>query len=460
MFSSRVTDDKANDQDVTGIGRSLKRILPRSLLGRSLLIVLVPLLVTQSIVLALFYGTYLNLVSRRLADGVTGEIMLVTHVLEEPLNDQNRVYRLSQASAITRLGFSFQPAQHLGHEGTNHVFGPMDDDLARALGQRLERRFSVEWLRSRRLVIVSVQMQDGVLVVRVPKKRLSIEPIWVFVVWVFGSSMLLFLIASVFMRNQVQAIRRLARAAELFGLGRDAGAIRPQGAWEVRRAATAFNRMRERVNRFVSQRTNVLAGVSHDLRTPLARLRLSLAMLPTQGDIRADALQSDITDMVQDVADMERLIESYLSFARGEGAEKPAPADVRALLEDVASATMRSGGYVLGVEGNIGQEVIVRSEAMRRALTNLADNARRHGGRMRFALRATERRVEITVEDDGPGLEIEDLQRIENKLAAGERIGSGLGLSIVRDVIHAHGGFVRLETSPLGGLRVILSFPR
>ena len=457
MSSSQETDPLTTSEK---IDRSLRRFLPRSLWGRSMLIVLVPLLVTQTIVLALFYGTYLHLVSRRLSSGVTGEIMLVAASISMPLSDDLRAQRLRDEGNITRLKLSYLTAQHLTREGTNHIFGPIDDVFAHTLRQRLGRPFFVEWFPRQHVVNVMIQMPDGILGVLVPSKRLSIGPIWVFVVWVLSTSVLLFVIAGIFMRNQVRAVRRLAQAAELFGLGRDAGAIRPQGAREVRQAAVAFNRMRARVNRFVAQRTSILAGVSHDLRTPLARLRLSLAMLPTKGTVQAADIQADVVDMVQDLADMERLIESYLSFARGEGAEKPVLTDIRSVLDDVAIAAERSGGRVLSVSGDEGQEVLIRPDAMWRALNNLADNARRHGGAIRLGVRLTQRWVEITVEDAGKGLSPERLRYAEERLAAGERPGSGLGLTIVRDVVQAHGGSMRLGQSELGGLSVMLSLPR
>ncbi|KXV38735.1 ATPase [Gluconobacter japonicus] len=455
MFSNPDSEERWGKLD-----RPLRRVLPRSLLGRSMLIVLIPLLVTQAIVLVLFYGTYLNVVSRRLSDGITGEISLVISMLERTPEADRREELLKDAAARTQLQFIFHPHATLRREGTNHVLGPIDDDFERALKQGLGRPFFVDWSAAPETVRVSIGLPDGMLDVLTPHKRLSIGPIWMFLAWAFSSSAFLFLIAGLFMRNQVRAIRRLAEAAELFGLGRDEGAIRPQGAREVRQAAIAFNRMQERVNRFVAQRTAVLAGVSHDLRTPLTRLRLSMAMLPTKGMIRAEDIQPDVHDMVADIEDMERLIGSYLSFARGEGAEKPVLTDIRALIEDVAVAARRAGGRVLSVEGKEGVEVPVRPDALKRALTNLADNARRHGGAMRFSLWEGERRIEITVEDDGGGIPADRRKTLLEIGSSGNNGGTGLGLTIVRDIIHAHGGTIRLLESPLGGLSVLLSLPK
>lgn len=463
MFSNLDADSTPEREDVwQKLDRPLRRFLPRSLMGRSMLIVLIPLLVTQAIALGLFYGTYLNVVSRRLSDGVTGEVSLVMAMIEHSSSEAERDLTLQDASSRTQMGFSFHAGEKLARQGTNHVLGPMDDDFARSIQQNLGRPYNVDWSESPQTVRASIQLPDGVMVVMVPVKRLNIGPIWLFVVWAVSSSILLFLIAGLFMRNQVRAIRRLGHAAELFGMGRDQGPIRPQGAREVRQAAIAFNRMQARVNRFVAQRTAVLAGVSHDLRTPLTRLRLTVAMIPTSGMLRAETLRPDLADMVTDIEDMERLIGSYLSFARGEGAEEPVPIDLRGMLDDVAAATVRAGGEVLGVEGREGVEAVVRPDALRRVLTNLAENARRHGGAMRFSLREGERNIEITVEDNGPGLSASRRAAIsELNATSGSQDGkSGLGLTIVRDIIHAHGGSIRLMDSPLGGLGVMLSLPK
>jgi two-component system osmolarity sensor histidine kinase EnvZ len=256
------------------------------------------------------------------------------------------------------------------------------------------------------------------------------------------------------MRNQVRAIRRLAGAAEAFGLGRDAGPIRPEGASEVRRAATAFNRMQERIRRFLQQRTEMLAGVSHDLRTPLTRLRLALAMLP-----QTEELRQDLAEMNGDVDEMERMISGYLAFARGEGAEQARPTDLGAVLEDVAVSARRAGA---NVTLDVMEKLVLplRPDAARRAITNLVDNARRHARLVALAARPlTERTVQVTVDDDGPGIAPERREGVFRPFASGASGGTGLGLTIARDIVRAHGGEIVLEDSPLGGLRARIQLP-
>jgi two-component system osmolarity sensor histidine kinase EnvZ len=270
---------------------------------------------------------------------------------------------------------------------------------------------------------------------------------------VFGSSALLFTIAALFMRNQVRAIRRLAKAAEAFGLGRDTGAIRPEGAAEVRQAANAFNRMQERIRRFLAQRTEMLAGVSHDLRTPLTRLRLALAMLPTSGPYAIDA-----AEMTADVEEMERMIGGYLAFARGEQAEQAQEIDLSGILEDIAASARRSGAHVT-VDAPVGLIVHLRPDAAKRAITNLVDNARRHAGHVRLAATQLGRTIAVTVDDDGPGIPLDRRESVFRPFESDSAGGTGLGLTIARDIVRAHGGDIVLEASPLGGLRARIRLP-
>ena len=440
------------------LDRPMRRMLPRSLLGRSLLILLIPLLVTQGISLELFYGSHLDVVSRRLSAAVSGEVTETLLLLERTHRKADRDWLLQSAATQFQLGMTMRPHARLLSHGSTNVLGPMDEDLAAALRQ-IGLPFSVDWVSDPHTVAIHIQLADGVLDVAAPRKRLDVGPIWIFVTWVAGSALLLFGIAALFMRNQVRAIRRLARAAEAFGMGRDPGPIRPEGAQEVRKAAGAFNRMQERILRFVAQRTAMLAGVSHDLRTPLTRLRLTLAMLPQSGKVDAASLVSDISGMVSDVAEMDRMIEGYLSFARGEGAEQAEPVCLPALLEEVAAAATRAGAVVLSVSATPMPDIVLRQGAIRRVLTNLLENARRHGGRIALAAVAEARAVVVLVDDDGPGIPDHRREQMFRAFESGPGGGTGLGLTIARDIIHAHGGDIWLERSPLGGLRARIRLP-
>jgi len=438
--------------------RPLRRVLPRSLLGRSLLIVLIPLVVTQGISLELFYGSHLNIVSRRLSGAVAGEINQTLLLVERYHRPAERDWIIASAEREFQLGIRIVPGARLGRTGWTHVLGPMDDDLAQAL-LRIRRPFFVDWVSDPHVVRIRIQLADGVLDIDAPRKRLDVGPIYLFVTWVAGSAILLFIVAALFMRIQVRAIRRLARAAEAFGMGREQDAIRPEGAQEVRKAAAAFNRMQARILRFVTQRTTMLAGVSHDLRTPLTRLRLSLAMVPQHGTLHAEELAPDISEMIGDLEEMERMIDGYLAFARGEGEEQARPVDLALLLEEAMLAAQRSGAEFVRFSYQRMPELLLRPLAMRRVLANLLDNARRHGGRISLVAGCEGGAVHVVVDDDGPGVARADRETVFRAFRGSSGGGSGLGLSIARDIVRAHGGELTLEDSPLGGLRARIRLP-
>jgi two-component system osmolarity sensor histidine kinase EnvZ len=429
--------------------RFFRRFLPRTLLGRSLLIVLIPLLLLQAEALQIFYGNHLTELSRRLAFGVAGEVAFMTEEIER--DPQTRALIIQETSKHLQFTTVFLPGEVLRHLPPPDAPGPVDDDLAAALTMDLQRPFSVDWNARPDLIVIDVQMTDGVMQIEVPRKRLYIGAFYLFLIWLISTSMLLFGIAALFLRTQVRGITRLAEAAEDFGRGRDAGPIKPEGAIEVRRAAHAFNRMQERLRRFLAQRTTMLAGVSHDLRTPLTRLRLALAMLPGLPEGELEAMNGDIEEM-------EKLIGIYLSFARGEGSELAAPTDLSLLLEDVAVAARRSGAKI---SCNIPEEITLtmRPESMRRALTNLVDNARRYARHIWLTATPSRHSVRITIDDDGPGIPASRREAVLKPFESDDPGGTGLGMAIARDVIGAHGGNILLLDRPGGGLRVVIELP-
>jgi two-component system osmolarity sensor histidine kinase EnvZ len=327
--------------------------------------------------------------------------------------------------------------------------------LSEAMDSFVSRPYQVDSQSRERDVIIDVQLSNGVLHVVTTRKRLFSSTAYVFVIWMVGTSLILFGLATIFMRNQVKPIRRLAVAADNFGKGRDVSVFKPEGATEVRQAAAAFLAMRERIIRQINQRTDMLSGVSHDLRTPLTRMKLQLELLSD-----AEGAQ----DLKADIADMERMLEGYLAFARGEGAEEPKPTDLAALLEEATAQARRKGGVIdLHTEGTL--TVPVRPNAFKRCLTNLIDNAIQYGDHV--SVRAGHRgdAIEITVDDDGPGIPedkrdevFKPFYRLDGSRNPGTG-GVGLGLTIARDVLRGHGGDIHLSASPNGGLRARLRVP-
>ena len=444
---------------MTPLDRSLRRLVPRGLLGRSLLIILVPLVILQAIALQVFYGSHLDVISRRLAAGVAGDIAMVVGLLEREAEEQDRAWIFREAAWRLDLSLAYEAGAQLattvGRPAAMPLL-PLEEDLAAAMQERVRLPFDADWQSDPRSVIIRVQMPDGVLHVEVARKRLFSGTIYLFVIWVVGSSLLLFLVAAIFMRNQVRALRKISAAAEAFGMGRTVGPMKPEGAAEVRQAATAFNRMEERIRRFVDSRTEMLAGISHDLRTPLTRLRLGLAMLP-------ETAREDAAAMTEDVEEMDRLIGVYLAFARGEGVEQPEETDLAALLRGVVAQQAR-GGAAIPFEGPETLVMELRAGAMRRSFGNLLHNARKHAARVTVTLTEQPRGqngiwADISIDDDGPGIPEaarEDAFKPFTSLSGGS---TGLGLAIARDIARAHGGDVFLEDSPLGGLRARIRVP-
>ena len=327
--------------------------------------------------------------------------------------------------------------------------------LSRAMELQVRRPYSLSFSPDDDWVNIGVQLPNGVLRAFALERRLFSSSAYIFLMWLIGSSAVLFTIAAMFMRNQVRPIRKLAIAAERLGKGRDIPSFKPEGAREVRQAGRAFIDMHERITRQIEQRTAMLAGISHDLRTPLTRLKLGISMLGETPEIEA---------LKGDVVDMERMLNSYLDFVRGEGREATVKVDIATIIAKLADTTSRHGTPVQVLcEGDLN--VSVRPLAFERALQNLISNGSKYGKTVWVSASRQEETIMIIVEDDGPGVDpalYEDVFKPFFRADASRNIqtgGVGLGLPIVRDIIHAHGGQVHLEKSTRGGLAAVIYLP-
>ncbi len=437
------------------IGTMVKRILPRTLLGRSLLIIVSPLILLQIFSAWVFFERHWDTVSIRLARGLAGDIAATMVLLRENPGPEGRKATFTFANRHFQVRGTFKNKEILKNAKPSANPGRLERVLRKALWDRTKRPLAIDADSFDRDVIIDIQLPDGVLHFIAPRKRLFTSTTYLFVALMAGSSMILFAVAMVFMRNQIRPIRRLAMAADALGKGLDVEVFRIQGATEVRQAATAFNRMRDRLQRQVGQRTEMLAGVSHDLRTPLTRMKLQLEMLkdtPSTEELKAD------------VAEMERMVEGYLAFARGEGSEPVIQTNLRDLVEDVVAAARRAGGLVdFTAEGAL--TLSIRKEGVRRCIANLVSNATHYGTRAVVSASRKSDAIEVTVDDDGPGIPenmyetvFQPFSRLDQSRNA-ETGGVGLGLTIARDVVHAHGGEISLSPSPLGGLRALIRLP-
>ena len=442
----------------TGIGGGgVKKLLPRTLLGRALLIIVTPLILVQVIATWFFFDRHWDIVSRRLATDVAGDIAVVVEALGQAPTPEAAQRLFVAAADATEIDFTLTPGAAVLPPVRRPETGSFAVPLANALGERVRRPFVIDAAApDPRDVLIVVQLPNGTLSAEAPRKRLYTSTTYIFVLWMVGSSIVLFAVATVFMRNQVRSLKRLAAAADSFGKGRNVPDFKLEGAAEIRQAGAAFLAMRDRIQRQITQRTEMLAGVSHDLRTPLTRMKLALALL---GDGMA------VDELKSDVAEMERMVQGYLDFARGEGAEAPVETDLRLLLEDVVGAAKREGAEI---SLTAPEECVLplRPNAMKRCLDNLVGNARRHGSHVWLTALPVRDGVDVLIDDDGPGIPIEQHEAVFRpfvRLDASRNAatgGVGLGLTIARDVARGQGGDLTLESSPQGGLRARVHIPR
>jgi two-component system osmolarity sensor histidine kinase EnvZ len=441
--------------------RWLKRRAPATLFGRSLMIIVLPIALMQAAVTYAFFEAHWQTVTSRLSEGLAGDIAWAVESYKDDPSPESFARLSERAEESLGLSIALQPGRKIPEHRRDPpaliepFFAPVDRSLERALSARLDDPYWFDTTRYPAYVDIRVAAPGGVMRVLAPRERAFATQGHIFVLWLTIATVLLTTVAILFIRNQVRAIERLAAAAEAFGRGGEDAKFKPHGAREVRQAARAFLDMRARIQRHIDQRTELLASVSHDLRTPLTRLKLALALAEPG---------ARTADMKRDLAEMEHMIDEYLAFARGEAGEASEAVSLRPLLEAVA-ADARAMGATVTTAVDATLSAAARPLALRRALGNLAQNAAAHGDHVALAARAVANGVEITVDDDGPGI---PAPRREEAFTAFARLdesrnqnlkGVGLGLAIARDVARGHGGDITLETSPMGGLRAVLRLP-
>jgi two-component system, OmpR family, osmolarity sensor histidine kinase EnvZ len=433
--------------------------LPRSLFGRALLILLTPVVLAQLVATYIFFDRHWDNLVSRLAYGVSGDIALAVEFINRYDGQPGRMRDLlAQIERHTDLKLTLNLEAPAEQDANTH--GMVNATLFRHLSGRFaEDTFTIiddAAERSLKIRRVLVKTDLGWLQVEIPQRRLESATASVFLLWMIGSAVVFFAIATLFLRNQIRPIRRLSDVAERFGKGQDAPGFKPEGATEVRRAAQAFLLMRERIKRQIRQRTEMLAGVSHDLRTPLTRMKLQLALMRAKG----------IEELQEDVHEMERMVEGYLAFARGEGDEASEYLDLTDLIEGIITNHQRGGEREIKATLPPQYRFEVRPQAMRRCVGNLIGNALRYGKKVAVTLEETESLLFIHVDDDGPGIPADkrkDVLRPFVRLEESrnpETGGVGLGLTIARDIARGHGGDLVLADSPMGGLRASIRLPR
>jgi two-component system osmolarity sensor histidine kinase EnvZ len=439
------------------LSRAIAELLPKGLYGRSLLIVILPMVLLQAAVAYVFMERHWELVTHRLSAAVARDIGAVIDLYKAypPVAGDDRLKAIS--ADRFHIDVEMLPAGPMPPPMPKTFFAeldPLTSALPDEIYKQLRRPFWIDTVGRSGLVEVRVDLGDGVLRM-FAHRSLAYEPnVHIFILWMLGAAIVLLAVAILFLRNQIRPILRLAGAAQDFGKGRDFD-FRPHGAREVRQAGYAFIEMKRRVERALEQRTAMLNGVSHDLRTILTRFKLSLALMDEDAEI--DLLQKDVEEM-------QGMLEGYLAFARGDAGEATQETDLRAILDELKCDAERHGAEV-SVEASGELVVKVRPRAIKRCLGNLVANAQRHGSKIALQALREQRFIAIHVDDDGPGIAPElreevfrPFYRLDDARNQDEG-GAGLGLAIARDIARSHGGDISLSKSAMGGLRASVRLP-
>lgn len=435
--------------------RLVSRYMPKRLYARSLIIVIAPMILLQSVIAFMFMERHWQTVTQRLSQAVTRDIAAVIDMIETypPGDNYANVIRIAQDRLSLKI--DLLPPSPLPAPGPKPFFSILDQILSEEITKQINRPFWLDTVGNSNIVEIRIQLDDKVLRVFARRSQAYASNTHIFLLWMVGTSLVLLTIAIPFLRNQIKPILQLTEAAESFGKGRPTPSdFKPRGAEEVRRAGIAFLQMRERIERQIEQRTAMLTGVSHDLRTILTRFKLQLALA---------GRKLDTTALNQDIDDMQSMLEGYLAFARGDAAEDTGNFDLRVYFDKLSEeARLRKRGLATSIAGKA--EVQVRPNAFSRLLGNIIGNAFRYAHNVKVSALHTRGSLTVTIDDDGPGIPVgrrEDVFKPFVRLDAARQDadGTGLGLAIARDIARSHGGDITLDDSPMGGLRAVVRVP-
>ena len=412
-----------------------KKIIPSSLLGRFLIIVFVPILILVVLTTFIFYQTSWSIISKRLSQSVVADINVIVKLI-----DQNLKF---EAIKIAKKDFKMD------------VLYKKDTDLNPLSFRPLERPFFYDLSNLDKGATIAIQLNNDLLIINVDKNRLYSESAFVFLLWMFFASLILLLLSYLFMKGQIRPLKRLAIIAETFGRGLDAPELKASGSLEIRQTTNAFNQMRTRIKRFLKQRTDMLAGISHDLRTPLTRMKLQLSLMKDD-DARKE--------LEYDIKEMTAMLNSYVSFVRGETPGTIESIQLNNLIKNICQNIDRNK-YEITESYSKKIDTSGRPLQIKRAIQNILDNARRYASKIHIDVSANNDECFISISDNGPGIPEKNYEDVfkpfftldpsRNKLK-GE---SGLGMTISRDIIRSHGGDIKLSPSSIGGLKTVINLP-
>ncbi|MBI0166598.1 two-component sensor histidine kinase [Bartonella sp. M0280] len=441
---------------INSFGRWLAKKMPKRLYARSLIIIIAPMVLLQSVIAYVFMERHWQMVTERLSTAVVRDISAIIDIIETyPQDDNyNNITRIAQQRM--GLNISILPPDPLPPPGPKPFFAILDYFLSEEITRQINRPFWIDTVGDSDLVEIRIRLDNHVLRVFAMRSQAYASNTGIFLSWMIGTALVLLIIAIFFLRNQIKPIQQLAAAADSFGRGLPLPeGFEPRGAEEVRRAGTAFLRMRKRIERQIEQRTMMLSGVSHDLRTILTRFKLQLAL--AKGSF-------DTAPLEQDIADMQNMLEGYLAFARGEGTENVGELDLSELMKTLQKdAALRERGFVYHIEGS--PLVQLKPKAFSRLVSNLVSNSFRYAKNVDVAIVHDDNDLVIIIDDDGPGIPAHMREEVFkpffrlDEARNQDASGTGLGLSIAQDIARSHGGNIMLDDSPTGGLRVIVEIP-
>ena len=427
-----------------------KKILPISLLGRSIIIIFVPIFLLVIITSVIFYQTSWNIISKRLTESVVADINVIVKLIKQELE--------IEAIEIAEQDFKMKINIQKNSKVDNIIFIDQRGILSKRLNQALiniNKPFTYDLSNIDKGVKIVIQLDKDLLLINVDKDRLYSETAFVFLLWMIFASILLLIVSYFLMSKQIRPLKRLSIIAETFGRGLDAPELQSAGASEIRQTANAFNQMRTRIKRFLKQRTDMLAGVSHDLRTPLTRMKLQLSLLK---DEKAKK------ELELDINEMTAMLDSYVSFVRSEAPEPIESINLNKFLKEIINSVNIEKFKINLFEKNV-VKTSGRPLQLKRAFQNIIDNSIRYSNELDIEIFTNHDGCSILFEDNGPGIPSKNHEDVfkpfftldpsRNKLK-GE---SGLGLAITRDIIRSHGGEIKLGKSKHGGLKSILQLP-